>query len=391
MKVLSFTWTIYDHRLDMFCKNCTGGGLVIKNICEYIGRHIESYLFIGKFKMPEMELGNIRIVGTDSVELEGAGLNQADNHLIAMAKSFETALAHIKPDIVNFHGKGDLMRHCIDICIKQKIPYAVTEHLYIGRQHTGMDRYDRAIKWENDLYTIPGIKIIAVSSGIKRRILNDFPNFPPENISVILNGTDFCAEHVQSDFKQIYQLNGKKMLLCVGTILERKNQRQIVRAFQLLPEHIKQNLKIIFCGNDRLNGLLQQDITDAGLQEQLIFVGAVSSDVMKQYYSAADGLIMPSLAEGLSIATLESIAYGLPVIMFSDSECADDLNDIKAVCLAHGRGDQNLADAVEYWYMNEWDNHYIMQYAERFTLDKMAENYLVYYKQRLIEACRDLQ
>lgn len=51
MKILSMAWTIYDERLREFSKDCTGGGLVIKNICEYIGRDVASYLFIGKLNV----------------------------------------------------------------------------------------------------------------------------------------------------------------------------------------------------------------------------------------------------------------------------------------------------------------------------------------------------
>ena len=68
MKILSMAWTIYDSRLQEFCDNYSGGGLAIKNICEYIGRLHESYLFIGRFKMPELKLGNIHIVDTTSYQ-----------------------------------------------------------------------------------------------------------------------------------------------------------------------------------------------------------------------------------------------------------------------------------------------------------------------------------
>ena len=43
---------------------------------------------------------------------------------------------------------------------------------------------------------------------------------------------------IESDLADKYHLHGKKVLLCVGTIHERKNQRQIVRAFRLLPQDL---------------------------------------------------------------------------------------------------------------------------------------------------------
>lgn len=71
---------------------------------------------------------------------------------------------------------------------------------------------------------------------------------------------------------------------------------------------------------------------------------------MKKYYSVVAGLIMPSYAEGLSLAALEAIAYGLPVIMVKDFECAEDLNDDKVVCFANERSDECLADDYIRYY-----------------------------------------
>lgn len=384
MKVLSMAWTIYDDRLKEFCMNCTGGGLVIKNICEYIGREVESYLFIGRYQLPEMQLGNIHIVGTDIKPVyEENLLSKNEKHLKIMERAFEAAIQRIKPDIVNFHGLGDLMLICIQICRKWKIPYVYTEHLYIGFQKN-IEKYNTSVAWERSLYNIPDLKIIAVSAGVKKRILLDFPTIPDTNITVIPNGTDFTVVKSDCDLLDRYSLGGKKVLLCVGTLLARKNQRQIVKAFALLPKDIKENIKVLFCGVDRLDGALQRDIKNAGFQEQLIYVGPVSSNDMKQYYSISHGLIMPSLAEGLSIAALEAITYGIPVIMFSDSECADDLNDTNVVCLAENRSDRCLVEAIVKWFYKEWDKKYIIDYSKYFSMERMAKDYILYYKKRLI-------
>ncbi len=380
MKILTMTWNIYDDTIDNFKNNCTGAGLVIKNICEYIGRKEKSYLFIGSCHLPEMKIGNIHIVKTDMK------IDDTDNDLVKdktyiknMTKKFLLALEQINPDIVNFHGLGDLARHCIQVCRKKKMPYVYTEHLYIGLNEI-IEKYDISIKWEKMLYNIPQFPMIAVSNGMKEKILRDFPDL---KIEVILNGTNFIAERIKSNYRSKYNIENKKILLCVGTILARKNQIQIINSYLKLPIEIQDDLRIIFCGRDSSQGKLQENICLAGLEDKLIYVGSVSSEEMKKYYSISDGLIMPSLAEGLSIAALEAIAYGLPIIMFSDLECARDLNDNKVVCFAKKRDDVSLAKAIEDWYLHDWDKNYIIKFSKFFSMERVAEDYINYYKYRL--------
>lgn len=380
MKVLSMAWKIYDERLEAFANNCTGAGMVIKDICEHIGRKVESYLFIGQLKLPEMQLGHIHIIDTETeLDVKDFGINDNERHLRTMTNAFKNAIDKIQPDIVNFHGTGELMQRCLQVCIKNNIPYVYTEHLFISKDRK-YEKYDIAAEQLNKLYKIPGIKIIAVSTGVKRKILQDFPSIDSNDIKVITNGTNFNSIIKLSDFKVRFGLENKKVLLCVGTILDRKNQCQIVKAFQLLPSDLQKGIKIIFCGRDSLNGKLQEVIAAAGLQDKLIYVGTVNSENMKKYYSIADGLIMPSYAEGLSIASLEAIAYGLPVIMFSDSECADDLHDEKVVCFAKDRSDFCLSEAIETWYKKKWNREYITKFSKHFTMERVAEEYIDCYQ-----------
>lgn len=384
MKILSVTWAIYDDRLKEFSLNCTGGGLVVRNICEYIGRKEESYLLIGCCSLPSIRLGHINIIDTVSFAGIESKPSTNEDHVRAMVRAFESTLSKIKPTIVNVHGIGELSKICVEICIARGVPCVYTEHLYIGL-NSKIIGYDRAVLWENEMYSIPGIQVIAVSTGMKKKVMKDFPQIPEMNIHVIKNGTDFKADFIKSNIKEKYAEKEEKILLCVGTVLARKNQCQLVEAFQLLPRKIQDDIKIVFCGRDGMKGNLQNEIQKAGLGNKLIYAGAFSSEEMKKFYSIADGLVMPSLAEGLSIAALEMLAYGKPVIMFSDSECADDLNDEQVTCFAKIRTSQSLAEAIVKWYEKEWDSEYIKKYVKLFSMENMAENYIDYYNHLLVK------
>ncbi len=379
MKVLSVAWIIYEERVPELAAACNGGGagVVIRNICEYIGRKVDSYLFVGRMPLNESRCGNYTIVNTKRMIPEE--IQEANDRRIYI---FSKVLEELKPDIVNIHGVGIFAKMCIEICMQRTIPCVYTDHLYVGRERE-FERYDETFEWDNAILSIPNLDIIAVSTGMRKKILKDYPKINAERVTAIPNGTDFVAEYIDSALKQKYDLNGYSTLVCVGTILDRKNQLQVVRAFKLISPEIREKIKIIFCGKDSMEGRLQEEINKANFEKRLIYAGVFSNAEMKQLYSVANGMILPSYSEGLSIAMLESIAYGLPVIMYQDSECADDLNDTDACSFAEDRSDQALAKAIENWYLKKWDAEYIKQYSKQFTMEKMADHYIEFYQTKI--------
>lgn len=381
MKVLSVTWAIFDNQLKEFMTDYSGGGLVIKNICEYIGRKEESYLLLGRYTVPEMDLGNIHIIKTDYDANQKNTGGQNTEYIQYLTGIFEKTVDELKPDIVNFHGGGDFVFSCINnVCKKKNIRFVLTCHLFIGKEKLKYTS-SYAAYIEEVLFNMPDIQLIAVSNGMKKRILEDYPHWNEQQIEVLINGTDFTPVLVENNIREIYELREKKVLLCAGTISTRKNQKQILQVFEKNPD-LAEKIAVIFCGKKAKSEmpLFEEEIVQKGLEKSLIYVGAVANEEMKVYYSVAEGLIMPSYAEGLSIAALEAIAYGLPVIMFRDSECADDLDDANVVCFAEARSDEALAKAIWNWYGKEWDREYIKEYSKYFSMERMAEDYLEFYK-----------
>lgn len=380
MKILFYAWTIYDERLDEMPIKPNGGSIAIKNICEHVGRKCEVYLFLGRNKMHYKKLGNINIVDTfhfqDYIDRE---LDQNECRLRTMLNAFEGIVNEIRPDIINFHGGGELTRRCLMKCIQMNWTYTFTDHLYIGLEKK-VPGYDLSVEWEKQVLKMPGIKITTVSSDMKKNILRDYPEIKENDVKVILNGTDFVYEKCDCDLKEQYHLEGKKILLCVGSILERKNQIQLVNAFRKLKEEVRRNLAVIFCGNDKMEGALQTEIKKYHLEKSMIYAGVVPNSDIKKYYSIADGYILPSIVEGLSLTMLEAMVFGLPLIMFHDLEGASDLADEQVVQFIYGKTDQDMADAITQWSDKIWNHEYIRKFANYFTMERVAEDYLEYYK-----------
>lgn len=375
MRVLSVVWKIYDDRLQGFSDD-TNGLIVVRDMCEYIGRRAESYLLLGKDFLPDMKLGNISIVDSESI----AKRFYWKSHLEIMIEAFKRALFDIRPDIVHFHDSGDFCRGCINVCIERKVPYVFTAHNFIAKKQIIPTINDRYISWQNKIYKMPDINIVAVGKGVADKIYYAYPELGDGRLRIIQNGTTFKAEKINSKLQFKLNLQEKKILICPGKITKRKNQIQIVKAYKLLPPSVSKNIGIVFCGNDRLDGEMQRVIQAAGVEDSLKYVGTVSSEQMKEYYSISSGMITASLAEGLSIAALEAIAYGLPVIMFSDLECAVDLDDEHVSCLAEQRTDVALAKAIQKWVEKEWDRDIILKFASQFSMEKVANKYIKYYE-----------
>ena len=381
MRVLSYAWCIYDPSLKPFNKNYTGGGVVIRNLCNYIGKYHESYLFLGQVIEPELMIDNINIVKTDYDIMQKNMKGDNKEYIAYMTEVFEKTVKIIQPDIINFHDYGELGESIVKhVCSKLQIPYVITCHLY-GAKSVEYGGYEDVQEASKKMLELPNIKIITVSNGMKRKILEDYGDYDEKRLIPILNGTDFKADRHNDTLKKELGIGNKKILLCAGSIGDRKNQIQLIRVFRQ-DASLREKICVIFCGKIALRSTynIVDEIEKADLMDCMLYAGALKNEEMKDFYSISDALVMPSYAEGLSISALEAIAYGLPVIMYADSECADDLNDPEVTCFADSHSDAAMGKAIHEWYQKSWDGEYIKNYSKRFTMDEMAKNYLKFYK-----------
>lgn len=99
------------------------------------------------------------------------------------------------------------------------------------------------------------------------------------------------------------------MLLSVGELNKNKNHIQILQA---LKECEDASLKYVLCGEGTQYEALKKYTEIHKLDSQVIFTGYCSD--IDHMLAAADIFVFPSLREGLSVALMEAMQAGLPVI-----------------------------------------------------------------------------
>lgn len=141
-----------------------------------------------------------------------------------------------------------------------------------------------------------------------RDILNDFSNDRfAGKIHVVHCGLDM------RDFANSTEVPDTQDLICVGRLCEAKSQTLLVQAMAtIVKNHPKVRLVLIGDGDTREE--IESLIRFHSLDYYVELAGWKSNADVRKALTAARALVLPSLAEGLPIVIMESLALGRPVL-----------------------------------------------------------------------------
>ncbi|GAA1281349.1 hypothetical protein Psi02_37090 [Planotetraspora silvatica] len=109
-----------------------------------------------------------------------------------------------------------------------------------------------------------------------------------------------------------FGLADRPTVLFVGRLDEEKRLDELVWALPHVLNHV--DAQIVFVGRGGKRAALERLAARVGVDGRVRFLGFVPDAALPQVYSAADVFAMPGVAELQSIATLEAMASGLPVV-----------------------------------------------------------------------------
>jgi phosphatidylinositol alpha-1,6-mannosyltransferase len=195
----------------------------------------------------------------------------------------------------------------------------------------------------------------------------------PEKVKVIYPCPNLDAEQPSElkleQIKEKYNLNGKKVLLTIGRLVERKGHDMVIKS---LPSIIKvvPNLVYLIVGSGPYKEKLEKLVNQYSLRDYVIFTGAARQDDLAGLFQTADVFIMPARrlsngdVEGFGIVYLEANLFGTPVIGGRSGGVPEAIIDGKTGILVKPESLEEISQAAIKLLTNQ-------PYAERLGMQGM--------------------
>ncbi len=200
-----------------------------------------------------------------------------------------------------------------------------------------------------------------------------------DKIRVVGNGVDINKFYPLDRRQERAQLKipvGAKVLISVGALVERKGFHRVI---EILPELVKiyPDLIYLIVGGDSPEGnikdkLLQQ-VTILKLENNVRFLGALSSELLNKPLSSADIFVLATANEGWANVFLEAMGCGLPVVttdVGGNKEVvkSDELGIVVPFAEPHA-----LLYALQQALEKSWDKESIIRYAQENAWDTRVD------------------
>ena len=212
-----------------------------------------------------------------------------------------------KPDVVHIHMsyKGSFQRKyaihklCKKFGIKDVIHLhgSEFEKWYLESNNITQDKI-RSLMRECDAFVVLGTNW--------HKIIN---RIEIQTRTIVLSNTVHIPEEKVKWNDSVFQV------LFLGVLIERKGVLDLLQAVKLLADsNSLQNVCFVVAGSGIEEEKLKLASKTLGIDKYVRFTGWTAGDKKTQLLKESHMLVLPSYNEGLPIAILEAISYGLPIV-----------------------------------------------------------------------------
>lgn len=219
-----------------------------------------------------------------------------------------------------------------------------------------------------DLLTSP-------SRDLAEFVAADLP-YPLEKIEIVRNPID--PEEFSPEGKQAIQADGRKTILFVGRLEERKGIQYLIQAVPKVLQACPQT-RFIIIGDDTINAAggqrsvladLKNLLKDQNCLEAVSFIPRVPLKELPDYYRSADISVVPSLYDNSPYTCLEAMSCGRPVIGTSAGGTREYIEDGESGLIVPPRDPDAIADAIIKLIKDDSYRKFLSTNARQRVLDK---------------------
>lgn len=228
-------------------------------------------------------------------------------------------------------------------------------------------------------------QVFAVSDSLRQLALS--LGIAPDKVRVVGNGVDLAKFRPMLRDQARAQLGlptDVPVLVSVGGLVERKGFHRVI---ELLPALRRQHPGLLYLvvGGSSPEGdmtdMLKRQVSDAGLDDAVRFLGPLSPERIREPLSAADVFVLATRNEGWANVFLEAMACGLPVVTTdvggnAEVVCSPTLGTV----VPFGDADR-LRDALSHALTHPWDAAVIRRHAVANTWDQRVDELVSRFRQ----------
>lgn len=278
--------------------------------------------------------------------------------LMPLGRFSQAQLIHTTPDYATFHKRFD-------------VPLVITFHNYVldsfmNPYSSVLQRlhYQTDLRWFTSLATYQAHTITAVSRFTAELVKHELGL--AQDIRVIYNGVN---EQVFTPVKCARKSSKVIKVLFCGNLTRRKGMQWLVP----IADRLDAGIEILYTSGMRGNQTLIE-------HPRLGCIGKVLYEDMPAIYQQADILLFPTVREGLSLAALEAMACGLPIVATDCSSLPELIDDNRGGFLCPIGDVQFFADkinqlAADANLRNQMGLYNRGRVEMSFTLAKMLSRY----------------
>ncbi|MGB2800298.1 MAG: glycosyltransferase family 4 protein [Dehalococcoidia bacterium] len=328
-----------------------------------------------------------------------SGIRMALNHFV-FALSANSYLARAKDiDIIHTHTSIiGLVLAWLSPSLRNRLIYSSHSPRRLMKSPSFLDRL--ALLPENKLASL-----------VKKTIVNDERVRAKLTIAAKMKLPDIVTVHFGVDLdrfnpnidgigiRQKYGLEGKDVILFVGTINERKGVEYLVKAANIVVnEYEYRNVSFLLVGPVEAFGLKEDIqtpymaktlslIKNYGLKQNVKLTGLVPQEELGSFYAACDIFVLPTLGEATATPSvvLEAMACGRPVVVTRVGGMPVQVRDRHSSFLVDPADEKQLAQMIAYLIDNREQAKEMGAYGRRiaeeeFNWNRIAERILQVYE-----------
>lgn len=202
------------------------------------------------------------------------------------------------------------------------------------------------------------VNIMCVSDRIKIDMQNEIKNnFKYEIMYYGCNDGFINSQYIKYLKEASKKESDKYIISVIGRICERKNQIQVIEAYNLIDEKIKSKIYINFVAGSYENEYMQRINEKIKYIKNIDIIGPINRNDMYKVYADSDLIVCPSIDDPLPVVITEAMMYKKIFITSTETGQAKIIKDGINGFIYDINSTKNLMNKILKCYYKEYDKN----------------------------------